>query len=645
VQVQDSNNNLVTNNTDSITLAIGTNAGTPAGTLSGTLTVAAVGGEATFSDISIDKVGVGYTLTASTPALSPTGDALSAAFNINVGLPAQLVYSVEPSSTDATLAISPAIKVQVQDAGGNQVLTATNSISLAIGTNAGTPAGTLSGAITKAAASGEATFSDISIDKAGVGYTLTATSGVLTPVTSTAFTINVGAPTQIAFVGQPTNAESTEAISTQSLNPSGPPLRVQVQDAGSNLVATATDSVTMSIGNNAGATSAGTLSGTLTVAAVNGEATFSDISIDKIGSGYTLRVTSGVLASDTSSAFNILLGPPALLAIVVQPSTAQIGAAISPAIKVQVQDAGANFNDSATNSVTLVIGTNPGSGTLSGTANGAAVSGEVFFSDISIDAVGNGYTLVASAAGLTADISNPFNITDSVVEGIAGISADIAAVQGVIDSIALDTSTVVQTTSDLETEISVIKQDTAAIKLDTGTTLQGRLDALEGTVTSILEDTATTIPQTLQSVEAEVLDSAKSAKILNRPTTTKRGDTTSIQYQTDSGLSPVLNLYDPDNDQQVFDAPMTEIGTTGVYEYELSIGESLPLGDYTIIVTEQTKGSLDSMSLEVSDSDLSDLAGIQDAASQAQSQATTAASSARAAQTLIEQVKAQLLTQ
>jgi hypothetical protein len=640
VQVQDSNNNLVTGNIDFITLDFGTNAGTPAGTLSGTLTVAAVGGEATFSDISIDKAGVGYTLTASSGGLTP---ALSGAFEIKVGAPAQLVYSVEPSNADATLTISPAIKVQVLDAGGNRVTTSADSISLAIGTNAGTPAGTLSGTITKAAVSGEATFSDISIDKVGIGYTLVADASGLSPAISTAFTINVGAPTQLAFIGQPTNAESTEAISTVSLNPSGPPLRVQVQDAGSNLVATATDSVIMSIGNNAGATSAGTLSGTLTVAAVNGEVTFSDISIDKIGSGYTLRVASGTLASDTSSAFNILLGPPALLAFIVQPSTAQIGAAISPAVKVQVQDAGENFNDSATNSITLVIGTNPGSTTLSGTTNGAAVSGEVFFSDISIDTVGNGYTLVASAAGLTAAISNPFNITDSVVAGIAGISADIAAVSSVIDSIALDTSTTVQTTANLEADVAVIKQDTASIKIDTGTTLQARLEALESTVVSILEDTSTTIPQTLKSVETEVQDSAKSAKILNRPTTTKRGEPTSIQFQTDSGLSPVLNLYDPDNELQVTNATMTEIGTTGVYEYELSIDDDLPLGDYTIIVTERTKGSLDSMNLTVSDSDLSDLADIQDAATQAQSQASTAASSATAAQKLIEQVKAQIL--
>src|SRR5205085_12107549 len=52
-----------------ITVAIGTNPAS--GILSGAVTVAAVNGVASFSDLSINKVGVGYTLTAgSTPVLA-----------------------------------------------------------------------------------------------------------------------------------------------------------------------------------------------------------------------------------------------------------------------------------------------------------------------------------------------------------------------------------------------------------------------------------------------------------------------------------------------------------------------------------------------------------------------------------------------
>src|SRR2546422_9307793 len=61
-----------------VTVAIGTNAG--GGTLSGARTHAAVSGVATFSGLSIDKAGTGYTLTA-----TGAGSATSAAFNITAG--------------------------------------------------------------------------------------------------------------------------------------------------------------------------------------------------------------------------------------------------------------------------------------------------------------------------------------------------------------------------------------------------------------------------------------------------------------------------------------------------------------------------------------------------------------------------------
>ncbi len=106
--------------------------------------------------------------------------------------------------------------------------------------------------------------------------------------------IAIGPPAQLAFSEQPTNTLSTASIS--------PAIKVQVQDVDANLVTTATDSITLAINNNP---SGGTLSGTLTVAAVSGEATFSNISIDKAGIGYTLDATATGLTTATSAGFNI----------------------------------------------------------------------------------------------------------------------------------------------------------------------------------------------------------------------------------------------------------------------------------------------------------------------------------------------------
>lgn len=51
----------------------------------------------------------------------------------------------------------------------------------------------------------------------------------------------------------------------------------------------------------------------------------------------------------------------------------------------------------STDEVTISLGTNPGPGVLSGTLTVAAVEGVALFTDLEIDTVGVGYTLVATA--------------------------------------------------------------------------------------------------------------------------------------------------------------------------------------------------------------------------------------------------------
>src|SRR5207247_2304758 len=138
------------------------------GTLAGTLTHAAVAGVATFSGLGIDKVGTGYTLTA-----TGAGSTTSAAFNITAGTATQLVFSVQPSNSTAGAAITPAVEVTAQDAGGN---TATRfTVPTRRSSELNPSSGTLAGTLTHAAVSGVATFPGLSIDKVGTGYTLTAT--------------------------------------------------------------------------------------------------------------------------------------------------------------------------------------------------------------------------------------------------------------------------------------------------------------------------------------------------------------------------------------------------------------------------------------------------------------------------------------
>ena len=111
-----------------------------------------------------------------------------------------------------------------------------------------------------------------------------------------------------------------------------------------------------------------------------------------------------------------LLGvsPATKLAIVQQPGATSAGATMTPAVTVAIQDAGGTTVTSATNAVTIAIGTNPATGTLSGTKTVNAVNGIATFANLSINNAGTGYTLVASAGGLTSATTNAFNILAQV---------------------------------------------------------------------------------------------------------------------------------------------------------------------------------------------------------------------------------------
>ncbi len=60
--------------------------------------------------------------------------------------------------------------------------------------------------------------------------------------------------------------------------------------------------------------------------------------------------------------------------------------------------------------MTLAVNDNPGGGTLSGTASRTVSSGLAAFEDLTINKVGQGYTLNAASAGLTPITSSPFDV-------------------------------------------------------------------------------------------------------------------------------------------------------------------------------------------------------------------------------------------
>ena len=402
VTARDAHGNVATGFAGMVTIAIANN---PAGgTLTGTPSVPAVAGVASFTNLSINNAGPAYTLSAS--ATGPTG-ATSGSFDVTAGPPSHLVFSNQPSTTPAGATITPAVTVTAKDASGNTDPTFTGNVTLTITSGSGTAGATLSGTATVAAVSGIATFSTLNIDKAGTGYTLSATAAGIAGAASSAFTISAGVAAKLAFTAGPVSAAAGASLGT---------IQVTAQDAEGNPVQSYTANVSLVIGNNP---SGGALSGVTTVAAASGVATFTGLSIDKAGAGYTLSVSSGALTGATSTPFGISAGAATALTFTVQPSNATAGAAIAPAILVSARDALGNAVTSFTGTVTIAIATNPAGGVLSGSATVPAVSGVASFSTLSIDKAAIGYTVSASAVGLAGATSAPFNIAPAAATSLS----------------------------------------------------------------------------------------------------------------------------------------------------------------------------------------------------------------------------------
>ncbi len=99
----------------------------------------------------------------------------------------QLALSVQPTGGTEGLLFGGAVQVEIRDANGALVAGARDLVTLGIGTNPS--GGTLGGTTAVNAVGGIATFGGLTIDRAGTGYTLSASAPGLGAATSTAFNV------------------------------------------------------------------------------------------------------------------------------------------------------------------------------------------------------------------------------------------------------------------------------------------------------------------------------------------------------------------------------------------------------------------------------------------------------------------------
>jgi uncharacterized delta-60 repeat protein len=387
VDVENSSGTLLTGDNSMVTLAIAS--GPAGGVLGGTASVAAVGGVATFSNLSFATAGT-YTLTATDGSDT---SATSTSFTISAPGVNKLVFAAQPQSatTSATLT---AVKVHVENSSGTLLTGDTSNVTLAIASG---PAGAvLGGTATVAASAGVATFSNLSFATAG-DYTLIATDGSDTSATSISFTISSPSANKLAFATQPTSATTTADLGT---------IKIDVESSAGTLLTGDTSDVTLTIATG---TAGATLGGTTTVAAVGGVATFSNLFITTAGASYTLTASDGTDVPATSSAFSINATPTTnSLVFSSEPVNTDIAGTLGSVV-VDLTDSTGAIVTTDTGNVTLSITGAPAGVALGGTTTVAAVNGVATFSNLAIATIGS-YTLTATQAGDTSATSTLFNV-------------------------------------------------------------------------------------------------------------------------------------------------------------------------------------------------------------------------------------------
>ncbi len=140
-------------------------------------------------------------------------------------------------------------------------------------------------------------------------------------------------------------------------------------------------------------------------------ANFSNLAVTIRASG------TSIVAVDETVVLNVATSPPASkLGVLVHPSNTLAGTSISPAVQIAIQTAAGATVATATNSVTVTLGSNTTGATITGTSTRSAVNGVAVFNDLKVDRAGT-YTLVANSVGLTGTTSSAFTVTAASTPG------------------------------------------------------------------------------------------------------------------------------------------------------------------------------------------------------------------------------------
>lgn len=245
------------------------------------------------------------------------------------------------------------------------------------------------------ASSGEAGFTDLTVNEVGT-FRLLARSPPLQPALSNAFTITAGPGVDLAFTAGPMLLGPATLVAGGTL---APPIEVSVKDGTGNVASSYIGPVTLSTG-------AGNPPFTpVQASAVSGVASFSSVTLTLVGR-YDFTATAGLVSRAAPHPIAVDAGPATQLAFHPQPAGAKAGAAMAP-FAVEARDPWGNLAQHG--ALVAVSLANPGGARLDGGTQVPPTGGLATFQGLSITRAGS-YSLVASSAGLPSATSATFQI-------------------------------------------------------------------------------------------------------------------------------------------------------------------------------------------------------------------------------------------
>ena len=166
-------------------------------------------------------------------------------------------------------------------------------------------------------------------------------------------------------------------------------LTVTAEDTFGNQATSFNTSVSIGLSHNPGT---GTLGGTLSQQASSGVAQFSGLTLNTVGTGYTITATNGTLTSFPSNPINVTPATATTLVVSIPPPTTMTSGAPF-GLAIAALDQFGNLATGYTGTVTIALDNNPGNATLGGPLTATAVGGVAnFHAFITTETAASGYT-------------------------------------------------------------------------------------------------------------------------------------------------------------------------------------------------------------------------------------------------------------